>query len=145
MSYPLKLATENLQKVSKQDLTEIKGYTNPPVDVKLLCEAIVTLMGKPKPEWNTVKKEFAKANFIEKLTNMAKNDKDNFSVSRMKKLAEYTKKRPTFTPDHMAKKSITCKLLCEWILCVENYHRVAETVKPRLNKMEDVKLVLMTL
>lgn len=145
VAWPLKLATENLQKISKKDLTEIKGYTNPPVDVKMLCEAVIIVAGKPKPEWATVKKDFGNANFVEKLISVSRNDKDKLPVSRMKKLAEYTKKKPTFTPDYMVKKSIACKLLCEWVLCIENYHRVAEQVKPRLTRMEDIKLVYMTL
>ena len=113
-------------KITKQDLTELKGHTNPPVDVRMLCEAVIILLGRPKPEWAAVKKEFGSANFIDKLVNLVKNEKDRLPASRMKKLAEYTKKKPTFTPDFMAKKSAACKLLCEWVICSENYHRVAE-------------------
>ena len=111
----------------------------------MLCEAVIIVTGKPKPEWSTVKKEFGNPNFIDRLINIAKNEKDRLPISRMKKLMEYTKKKPTFTPDYMAKKSTACKLLCEWVNCIENYHRVAESIKPRLTKMEDIKLVYLTL
>lgn len=141
----MKLATENLQKITKRDLTELKGFTNPPVDVKMLCEAVIILLGKPKPEWTTVKKEFGSANFLEKCVNISKNEKDKLPNSRMKKVSEYTKKKPTFTPEHMAKKSNACKSLCDWVLCLENYHRVFEQVKPKLAKVEDDKLVYLTL
>merc|ERR1740139_1600223 len=111
----------------------------------MLCEAVIILLGKPKPEWTTVKKEFGSANFLEKCVNISKNEKNKLPNSRMKKVSEYTKKKPTFTPEHMAKKSNACKSLCDWVLCLENYHRVFEQVKPKLAKVEDDKLVYLTL
>ena len=132
VSWPLKLATDNIQKITKRELTELKGFTIPPVEIKMLCEAVTIIMGKSKPEWATVKKEFGSPNFLEKLVNLTKNEKDKLPAARMKKIFEYTKKKPTFTPEHMSKKSNACKLLCEWVLCIENYHRICELVKPRL-------------
>ena len=82
-------------------MIELVAYINPPVDVKLVCEGVLVLMGgKAKPDWTTIKKEISKTNFVEKILHLSKNDKDRLPGSRMKRLAELTKKKPTFTPEY---------------------------------------------
>lgn len=99
----------------------------------------------PKTDWPNMQKEISKPNFIEKLLQLSKYEKDQLPVARMKKVAEYTKKRPTFTPENMAKKSLACKVLCEWVICIENYHKAFEQNKDKLAKIEKDRAMLKTL
>ena len=76
---------------------------------------------------------------------MSKNERDQIPAVRMKKVAEFTKKKPTFTPDNMAKKCHACKVLCEWVISVENYHKAYELVKDKLDKIEKDREMLRVL
>jgi len=73
---PLLACQDNVQKLSKNDLVKLKGYGNPPVDVKALCEATFILLGMTKADWPSMQREISKPNFIEKLLQFSKNEKD---------------------------------------------------------------------
>ena len=96
-------------------------------------------------DWAGIAREISKPNFVEKCITMSKNERDKIPATRMKKVAEFTKKKPTFTPDNMAKKCHACKVLCEWVISVENYHKAYELVKDKLDKIEKDREMLRVL
>ncbi len=59
-------AEEAVSKINKDDITEIKGYTNPPSGVALVLEAVCTLLME-KIDWNSIKTTMSKKDFLVRL------------------------------------------------------------------------------
>ena len=51
-------ASEAIQCLNKKFIDEIKAFKNPPRDVKLVLEAVMTLLDKPI-DWVSIRKELA--------------------------------------------------------------------------------------
>ena len=69
---------------SSQDITEIKSFPQPPPAVRVVMEAVCTLLDEPT-DWENAKRVIGSATFINSLV---KFDKDNIPDRILKKLAK---------------------------------------------------------
>lgn len=115
----LKEAEEALSKLNKNDISEIKGFPNPPLIVVMVLEAVCVLLGE-KTDWASAKQVMMQVDFLEKLQ---KFDRANISEATLRRLRTLTSK-PDFDPVFVAQKSLACKSLCLWCRAIDNYARV---------------------
>ena len=123
-------AEEALKKINKNDITEIKGYTNPHPIVLMVLEAVCVLL-QEKPDWSTVKTIMIDMNFLDRLKNYERN---NIPDSVLKRLRNYTTK-PEFDPHTVGQKNLASKSLCMWCKAMDNYAKVAKEVEPKKKKL----------
>lgn len=62
----LNAAAEALKKLNKNDITEIKGFANPPAAVVMVLEAVCILLGE-KSDWEGAKKVMMEMGFLDRL------------------------------------------------------------------------------
>ena len=70
-----------LQKLSKNAISEVKAYKQPPEYVEKVMRAVMILLGQ-EPSWSGAKRVMGQANFVEQLRGY---DKDNIKSSILKK------------------------------------------------------------
>ena len=131
----LQAAEDALKSLNKNDISEIKAYTNPPDMVAMVMEAVMVLR-KSKPEWAEAKRQLADPNFIKQLLEF---DKDNMSDKTLRKVRNYVS-RPEFEPEEVGRVSNAAKSLCMWVRAMDVYGRIFKVVEPKkqaLKKTQD--------
>ena len=87
--------------MKKRDFTDLLAVRKPTAAAILVGRATLVLLGVAKgdkAEWDAIKTEFKKQNFIESLASFIESEKDRLPAARMKKLAALTKTNG-FTPE----------------------------------------------
>lgn len=84
----LKEAEEALNKLNKNDITEIKGFASPPPAVVMVLEAVCILLGE-KSDWDSAKKVMMEMGFLDRLRTY---DRNTIPDSILKKLRVLTNK-----------------------------------------------------
>lgn len=130
----LKEAEEALNKLNKNDITEIKGFASPPAAVQMVMEAVCTLLGE-KTEWAHCKVVMMDMYFLDRLKTF---DKNNVGDPTLKKLRTYTT-RPDFDPVQVGQKNLASKSLCMWCKAVDNYSKVNKEVEPKRKKLAELE------
>eukprot|EP01029_Cantina_marsupialis_P005820 TRINITY_DN1630_c1_g4_i2.p1 TRINITY_DN1630_c1_g4~~TRINITY_DN1630_c1_g4_i2.p1 ORF type:complete len:1526 (+),score=559.26 TRINITY_DN1630_c1_g4_i2:3370-7947(+) len=130
----LENAMEEVNKLEKKDITEVKSYTKPPDDVQMVLSAVMILFGE-KPEWASAKKKLSETNFLSQIKSY---DRDNVPNSMLTKIKKYTKK-PEFMPVNVRQKSFAAAALCSWVLAIEMYCLVFREVAPKKAKLKNAE------
>eukprot|EP00924_Labyrinthula_sp_SR-Ha-C_P003608 maker-scaffold_3-augustus-gene-0.0-mRNA-1 protein AED:0.02 eAED:0.02 QI:0/0/0/1/0.5/0/3/0/4475 len=132
----LDAAAEALNNLNKNDITEIKGFANPPTLVMQVCTC--TLILKPLPtendelSWKNCKTMLANNNFLNSLKTY---NKDKITEKQIKKVKGYFKD-PDFTLENMEKVSTAGSGLFTWVNALVKYYDVAKNVLPLKQKVE---------
>jgi dynein heavy chain, axonemal len=119
-------ALKALATLKKDDITEIKGFANPPDAVKVVLEAVCLLLGSPT-DWKSAKGVMSQSNFLQQLKDY---DKDNIEPKICKKLQKYID-HPLLVVEVVAKKSLAAKSLAMWVHAMDVYSKVAKSVGPK--------------
>lgn len=130
----LKEAEEALNKLNKNDVTEIKGFSSPPAAVQMVMEAVCILLGE-KTEWAAIKQVMMDMSFIDRLKNF---DRNNIPEPTLKRLRTYTS-RPDFDPVLVGQKNLASKSMCMWCKAMDNYSKVAKEVEPKKKKVAELE------
>ena len=135
----LESALEQVQKLDKAAITEIKAYSNPPVAVERVLSCVMILLGQPM-DWATSKRILGDTNF---LTNLKTFDKDNVRESTMVKISKFIKS-PSFAADEVTKVSKAAGALCAWCHAIHLYAGVAKEVAPKRARLKQAQESLET-
>lgn len=127
-------ALKALDSLEKSDITEIKGFNNPPKMVQTVMEAVCILLGA-KPDWPTAKTLLGDTNFLRNLYNY---DKDNIAESKLKKIRPYIE-NPDFQPEVVAVVSKACRSMCLWVRALDIYAKVFKEVEPKKAKLKQAE------
>jgi len=133
----LNSAIKALDSISKNDITIVKTFTNPPILVKVVMEA-VCLMFDQKPDWESSKKLLGDSQLLDKLKNY---DKDNIDEKTLKKIKPYLE-NPEFNADAVKKQSSAAAGLCMWVSAMDVYAHVAKEVEPKKARLAEMNRVL---
>ncbi|KAJ3084466.1 Dynein heavy chain 7, axonemal [Rhizoclosmatium hyalinum] len=138
----LNAALSALDTLKKQDIDLVKSMKNPPDGVKLVMEA-VCVMKDIKPEkipdpsgsgrmifdyWKSSLKMLNDAKFLDSLKTF---DKDDIPPAIIKKIRTTYMPNPEFKPEKVRNASSAAEGLCNWILAMESYDKVAKVVAPK--------------
>eukprot|EP00698_Gefionella_okellyi_P019150 TRINITY_DN5834_c0_g2_i1.p1 TRINITY_DN5834_c0_g2~~TRINITY_DN5834_c0_g2_i1.p1 ORF type:complete len:4046 (-),score=1123.04 TRINITY_DN5834_c0_g2_i1:354-12491(-) len=139
----LKRATQALNELDKNDISEVKSMKKPPQGVKLVMEAVCVMTGvEPvkKSEKSatglTVKLDYWEAaqkfllNDPKFLQNLLTFDKDSITEDTVERIKTYITD-PLFNPDQIARASKAAKGLSVWVRAVDFYHRIQTAVAPK--------------
>lgn len=83
----LKAAQEAVEGLDKKNISEIKSFASPPLDVLMVMSAVMTVLNRD-PTWLSVKKELANPKFVD---NILQFDKENIPPKILKAIEKYTK------------------------------------------------------
>ncbi|QDZ24237.1 heavy chain of dynein [Chloropicon primus] len=133
-------ATKALNALNKGDITEIKGFKNPPPLVGMTMEVVCILL-QQKADWDSAKKVLGDIQFINKLIDY---DKDNIPEKVLKQIKKYIED-PVFTPDAVAKQSNAAKSLCMWCRAMDTYAKIAKVVGPKREALREAETKLQTM
>ncbi|KAJ3210279.1 Dynein heavy chain 7, axonemal [Dinochytrium kinnereticum] len=138
----LNAALSALDTLKKNDIDLVKSMKNPPDGVKLVMEA-VCVMKDIKPEkipdpsgsgrmifdyWKSSLKMLGDPKFLESLKTF---DKDDIPAHVIKKIRTTFIPNPEFKPEKVRNASSAAEGLCNWIVAMESYDRVAKVVAPK--------------
>ncbi|KAJ3333612.1 Dynein heavy chain 7, axonemal [Blyttiomyces sp. JEL0837] len=138
----LNAALSALDTLKKSDIDLVKSMKNPPDGVKLVMEA-VCVMKDIKPEkipdpsgsgrmvfdyWKSSLKMLGDPKFLDSLKTF---DKDDIPAHVIKKIRTTYMPNPEFKPEKVRNASSAAEGLCNWIIAMESYDRVAKVVAPK--------------
>ena len=130
-------ASRALENLDKNDLTELKAFTNPPPAVKNLCMQLVCLRPtgeKLEETWNDAKKMLSNSSLLVQLRNFPKDDLTEKQIRRVNKY---------FTDELTLEKMQTVSRagfgLLTWVVAIVKYYEVAKNVNPLRQKVKEME------
>ncbi|KAA0178390.1 hypothetical protein FNF27_00239 [Cafeteria roenbergensis] len=126
----LERAMEEVNKLDKSAVAEVKNYTSPPDKVELTLDGVMILF-KLKPGWDVAKRKLSEADFLRQVLDF---DKSNISESTLRKLQKYIND-PNFTPEKVASQSKAAAVLCSWVVAIDTYAKVSKEVEPKRERL----------
>ena len=127
----LEAAVKALNSLSKNDITEVKSFANPPKAVQVVLEAVSVLMDVP-PTWDAAKKMISQNDFLDQLRNY---DKDNIAEKKLKILRKNYINAEEMQPEVIQKVSKAGTGLCLWARAMDVYADVAKGVGPKKERL----------
>lgn len=128
----LEKAMEEVEKLDKSAVSEVKAYTKPPALVETVLQAVMILFNKPT-DWATAKKILSESNFLQQIKGF---DKDHVSLATNNKVKKYVE-MPTFKPEEVKKVSGAAAALCTWVHAIYIYANVAKEVAPKRQRLKE--------
>lgn len=128
----LEKAMEEVEKLDKASISEVKAYSKPPALVETVLQGVMTLFNKPT-DWANAKKVIGEANF---LTQIKTFDKDNVSQSINNKVKKFID-MPSFKAEEVKKVSGAACALCIWVHAIYIYANVAKEVAPKRQRLKE--------
>ena len=141
----LAAAVDCLNKLKKNDITEVSSMGNPPKMVKVTLQATcIMFQVKPKliadPDnlgkkikdyWGSAKLELLNPQLLDRLKEF---DKDSIPEAVIKEI-EPMIQDPEFTFENVDKSSKACSGICLWVRAMHKYYYVAKNVEPKKAKL----------
>ncbi len=128
----LERAMEEVDKLDKSSVSEVKAYSKPPPLVETVLQAVMILFGKPT-DWASAKTVLGQSNFLAQIKAY---DKDNVSQSVNNKIKKFVE-NPDFNVENVRKVSGAAAALCVWVHAIYIYANVAKEVAPKRQKLKE--------
>jgi dynein heavy chain len=131
-------ATEALNNLSRDSLTELKTFATPPPLVKALCLQLVCLKPtgeKLEEKWEDCRKMLGNNNLLALLKNFKK---DEITDKQIKKVNKYFQEYE-MSLEAMSKVSQAGYGLLVWVVAIVKYYEVARNVAPLRQKVKDME------
>lgn len=106
----------NVAKGLRGSIIELKAFSNPPILVLRVVQALCVLMGIQDPQWADCKKLLSNAGLQKRIVNF---DRDNVSDATLANLRQYT--RAGFNVDDISRNSAAAGNLAAWVLAIDYY------------------------
>ncbi|GMH50243.1 hypothetical protein TrRE_jg3287 [Triparma retinervis] len=133
----LEKAMEEVDKLDKGSISEIKAYASPPKPVATTLECVMIFMGN-KTDWASAKKAIGASDFLAQIKGF---DKNNIKDSIINKARKYIS-RPDFTAEAIKAVSAAAGALCVWCHAIFLYANVAKEVAPKRAKLKGAQKTL---
>lgn len=139
-------AEKALSSLTSADLTAIRTMKNPPLQVKIIMEAICILRDIKTEKttistdeyWAISKKMLNDPKFIE---NLIKFEKDSIPDHITEKLQSKISTSDAFDVDKIKLISIACEMLCKWVNAIIKYDRAMKISYPKRMELKEVEKV----
>lgn len=130
-------AEEGLLNLTKDKLSVVKSYTQPPVGVDVVLNAVMILLNK-EPNWNVAKKELADTDFMKRLKELKIKEVTGRTLLKIEKLTQ----DPKMSLDRIDSISEAAGGLWRWVLAVEGYAKAFKDIEPKRVKCANLELKL---
>ncbi|XP_030358369.1 dynein heavy chain 10, axonemal isoform X4 [Strigops habroptila] len=127
----LDAAKLELQKLDKSDVTEIRSFAKPPVQVQAVLECVLIIRGYKELNWKTAKGMMSEANFLRSLMEIGF---DGITQSQVKAVRGVLKSLNT-TFNDMEQVSRAGLGMLKFVDAVMSYCDVVKEVKPKREKV----------
>ena len=122
-------ATEALNTLNRNDISEIKSQPSPHALVRFTLECVAVLLDE-KSDPDSIKKLLADPNFLSRMKTLKA---ENITKNTQDKIKKKINSNPNFIPSEIQKINIAAKSICEWVRAVSEYTDVwKETEKKRV-------------
>jgi dynein heavy chain len=128
----LEKAMEEVEKLDKASVSEVKAYTKPPPLVETVLQAVMILFGKAT-DWGTAKKVISESNFLQQIKGF---DRDHVAPATNMKIKKFID-MPNFTKEEVKKVSGAAAALCVWVRAIFLYANVAKEVAPKRQRLKE--------
>lgn len=134
----LEAAAKALNTLNKANLTELKSFGSPTVDIINVAAAVMVLLSPPGKiakdrSWKAGKNMMAKVDqFLDSLIHFKKESIDQSNLDAVQVyLAD-----PNFNEEYIGSKSIAAAGLCSWVVNIVKYYKVFREVEPKRLALE---------
>jgi dynein heavy chain len=132
----LQNSVEQLDKLNRGDISEIKMNNNPHALVKYTMECVAVLF-EEKQDWDNIKKNIlSDTNLLSKMKNLKGENITQATKEKLKKKCNFFNfyllkviSNPLFVPNEMKLINMAAKSICEWIHAVNNFTDVYAEIK----------------
>eukprot|EP01035_Chromulina_nebulosa_P017107 gene17107-22621_t len=128
----LEKAMEEVDKLDKNAISEVKAYAKPPQLVEVVLQAVMVLFNRPT-DWGTAKRVLSESNFLQQIKSY---DKDNITQSVVNKIKKFID-MPEFKPAKVFSVSSAAGALCSWVHAIYVYANVAKEVAPKRQRQKE--------
>ena len=128
----LEKAMEEVEKLDKGAISEVKNYSKPPPVVEKVMENVMILFGRPT-DWASAKKVLSETNFLQQIKSYNKDNVPQSTILKIKKFVE----NPDYTPEKVRSVSIAAAALCTWVNAIYIYANVAREVAPKRQRLKE--------
>lgn len=116
--------TENVNRINKSDLAELKALKAPPASVELVAEATCVFFNKAQ-NFNSFRQLMSSGDFTSTMKTYDLNSVSDYTLDSLRKYVD----DPRFNPDYIYKISSASSYIARWILNVYNYASLLSSVK----------------
>ncbi|QLL33776.1 hypothetical protein HG536_0F01010 [Torulaspora globosa] len=124
----MRAAQLGVKNIKKQHLTEIRSMTNPPVAVKLILEAVCSLLGHQTSNWRSIQQFVRSDEFIPKILHFDAETKLTKEANNFVKDKYLSSPEFSFEKVHRASKA--CGPLFQWASAQVRFGEVLEKIEP---------------
>jgi dynein heavy chain, axonemal len=132
----LEEAAAALDALNKDDITELKGFTNPNPLVKDVCECVGIMKKETDFSWNGLKAMMGKSDFLFSLKNFNKDGLTQKIMGNVKKFF----KNAEFNQERLKSISKAGAGLFVWVAAIANYYEVACKIEPLRNAVRQAEM-----
>jgi len=127
----LEKAMEEVSKLDKSAISEVKAYAQPPEKVKLTLEGVMTIF-QQKTSWDVAKRFLGQPTFLQQIKGF---NKDNIPQKVINRLSKYIN-NPGFQPEVVLKNSQAAAALCTWCHAIYIYALTFKEVAPKRARLK---------
>eukprot|EP01029_Cantina_marsupialis_P011410 TRINITY_DN2544_c0_g2_i1.p1 TRINITY_DN2544_c0_g2~~TRINITY_DN2544_c0_g2_i1.p1 ORF type:complete len:1685 (+),score=666.38 TRINITY_DN2544_c0_g2_i1:710-5056(+) len=136
----LEAAASALEGLQSSDITEMKGFNNPPPLVFLVAQCVQALepLGRSKGsgDWQSCQVMLGNREFMTSLINYNKDHIKDKQIKKVKRLIESDSNMNVAAMERVSKAGAG---LLKWVVAIVNYHKVAKTVDPLKQRVADME------
>uniref|UniRef100_A0A0M3ILM2 MT domain-containing protein n=1 Tax=Ascaris lumbricoides TaxID=6252 RepID=A0A0M3ILM2_ASCLU len=137
--------------MNQRDISTLKTMRFPPQGVRLCMEAVCILLGEAPARitdplggarvdyWVTGQKVLSDIHFLNRIRNF---DKDNVSKETIAVIKNNYLSKDEFDPEVVRQSSVAAEGLCLWVKAIDAYHKIAEVVAPKREKLKKAELLV---
>ena len=122
-------AEQGLSNLTKDKLSVVKSYTQPPAGVDVVLNAVMILLNKD-PNWAVAKKELADTSFLTRLKELKIKEVTSKTLGKIEKLTQ----DPRMTLEKIDSISEAAGGMWRWVLAVEGYAKAYKDIEPKRQK-----------
>lgn len=131
-------AQESVKGVTKDNINELKNYSQPPPKVRLALEPVIALIKnlKVKPEWKDVLAEVKKDTFKQTVLDF---NKDNITAKCKEFIQKTYLDDPAYDVDAIFKASRAAGPLANWVKSIIMYADIYLKIEPLRNEVKELE------
>ncbi|EAR94576.2 dynein heavy chain (macronuclear) [Tetrahymena thermophila SB210] len=113
-------ATEALNTLNRNDISEMRAQHNPHQLVRFTLECVAILLDE-KMDWDNIKKMMADTNFLQRLKNL---NVEKIPIKIQKEIKSRIQNNPDFKPSIVKTINYAAKSMCSWVRAVDRFQDV---------------------